>query len=54
MHGIVVGLIHENQFAAGFVAEHWAEHEAGILVETEEAGLLLYEDPDTLWNFEKA
>lgn len=42
MVGVVVALIPEGEFAPDLPAEEWAYLETGIMVATEEAGLVHY------------
>jgi hypothetical protein len=50
LHGVIVAIIHDDQFAAGF--EVWglskADYPRGVLVDTVEAGLILYDDDELL------
>jgi len=48
MTGVVVALISEGKFAPDYPAEAWAYLEAGILVDTDEAGLIHYADLDDI------
>ena len=48
MTGVVVALISEGKFAPDYPAEQWAYLEAGILVDTDEAGLIHYADLDDI------
>jgi hypothetical protein len=44
MIGLVVAIISEGKFASTHPAEEWAYLEVGILVDTNEAGLIHYPD----------
>ena len=46
MTGVVVALISEGKFSPDHPAEEWAYLETGILVDTDEAGLIHYADLD--------
>ena len=46
MTGLVVALISEGKFAADYPAEKWAYLEVGLLVDTDEAGLIHYSNLD--------
>lgn len=46
MSGLVVALISQGKFAPGYPADAWAILVTGVLVLTEEAGLIHYPNPD--------
>ena len=48
MSGVVVALLSEGKFAPGYPADEWAHLKVGILVETVEAGLIHFPDPDRI------
>ena len=43
MSGIVVGVISDNQFAAGFEGSEWCYLKRGVLVHSSDAGLMHFE-----------
>ena len=48
MTGLVVANIDRNQFSPEYPSAHWAYLDHGVLVETEEAGLVHYPSPADL------
>jgi hypothetical protein len=46
--GVVVGVIGFGDFVNGHNKDHWADYEQGVLVESPDYGLILYQDPDTI------
>lgn len=48
LKGRVVALIDQDQFSSDFPKDEWDYLKRGILVETEEIGLVYFESPDGL------
>lgn len=46
MTGVVVCCFEEGQFTPGFTKDDWANLTRGVLVNSEQAGLIHYSDPD--------
>jgi hypothetical protein len=46
--GIVVCVIENDEFSIGYEAAEWAHLKVGVLVLTDEAGLIHYPDPAIL------
>jgi hypothetical protein len=51
--GVVVGIIDSREYDPSVAAGKWHEEYAGMLVNTEEGGLVLYSEPDHIAEFVK-
>lgn len=50
MTGRVVALLDAGQFAEGYPATEWDYLRQGLLVDTDQAGLIHYERPGVEWS----
>jgi hypothetical protein len=51
--GVVVGILDSGTYANGFVKEHWDGYRTGVLVDSADFGLTLYQHEDTLEDLTK-
>jgi hypothetical protein len=51
LHGCIVAIVHLEQYAPGY--ESWSDSTKGVLVDTVEAGHILYDCDEVLAEFRK-
>ncbi len=48
-HGVIVGTIEEGAFLPPYVAAEWSYLGRGVLIDSDDAGLMHYGEPDEAW-----